>query len=78
MSETIQIEVTLDGGFLHDGVKYSKGDVSTEDYNLGMYFIRAGWAKDTSGVVPSVSPSTTETVLLVQDVVSQPKVTTGE
>lgn len=78
MSETIQIEVTIDGGFLHDGVKYSKGDVSTEDYAVGTYFIRAGWAKDTSGVVASVTPSVTDTVLLVEDLVVEHKTVTGE
>lgn len=66
--ETIQIEVIIDGGFLHEGVKYTKGDISTEPRELGEYFCRAGWAKDTLGIFPTASPKINETVLLVQDI----------
>lgn len=66
--ETIQIEVIIEGGFLHEGIKYSKGDVSTEPKAIGEYFCRAGWAKDTLGIVPTTTPSSTDTILLVQDI----------
>ena len=67
MSDTIQIEVIIDK-FLHDGVTYTKGDVSTEPKELGEYFCRAGWAKDTSGIFATAEPKRDEVVLLVQDI----------
>lgn len=66
--EKIQIEVTIEGGFLHEGIKYSKGDISTELYAVGEYFCRAGWAKATDGSLAASTPNRSETVLLVQDV----------
>lgn len=71
MSNTIQIKVIIEGGFLHDGVQYTKGDVSTEPTELGTYFCRAGWAEDTAGIVPTASPNSNEVVLLV-DSTTQP------
>jgi hypothetical protein len=73
----IQIKVTLPGGFLHDGVTYSEGDVSTEPKDLGEYFIRAGWAEDTSGTVTHPKPDKGDVILLVQDVASPSDVTLG-
>lgn len=63
MTQTIQIKVTIPGGFQHEGTFYSLDDVSTEPYELGLYFIKAGWASDTSGVVPSETPAINEVVL---------------
>lgn len=76
MNETIQIKVIVEGGFLHDGIKYTKGDVSTEPRELGMYFCRAGWAEDTSGIVPTAAPKADEVVLLV-DSTTQPSTLPG-
>jgi hypothetical protein len=73
--ETIQIRVTTPGGFIHEGIKYSEGDVSTEPYAIGYYFVaQAGWAEDTSGQVTKGSPSTTETILFTQDTSTQPNI----
>lgn len=63
MSNTIQIKVTVAGGFQHDHVFYSLDDVSTEPLELGLYFIQAGWAEDTAGVVPNNTPSSTDIIL---------------
>ena len=63
MSELLQIRVTIAGGFQHDNITYTLGDVSTEPYALGLYFIKAGWAEDTAGVVPSETPSSTDIIL---------------
>lgn len=62
--ETIQIKVTIEGGFTHDTIKYSKDDVSTEPKALGEYFIRAGWAVDTSEQFTAPKPSVSDTILL--------------
>ena len=67
MNDTIQIEVIIDK-FLHDGVTYTKGDISTEPKELGEYFCRAGWARDTTGVFPTAEPNPNEVILLVQDI----------
>jgi hypothetical protein len=77
MEEKIQIKVTIVGGFLHDGIRYSEGDVSTEPKELGEYFIRAGWAEDTSGSVTHTKPDKGDVVLMVQDVTSPSDVTLG-
>jgi hypothetical protein len=67
---TIQIRVIIPGGFLHEGIKYSEGDVSTEPHALGDYFIRAGWAVDTAGVVTHPVPDINTPIYLdVQDLV---------
>ena len=65
--ETIQIRVTIAGGFQHDYVTYSQGDISTEPLELGLYFIKAGWAEDTAGVVPNYTPSVNEVILAPVD-----------
>lgn len=62
--ETIQIKVILEGGFIHDTVKYSEDDVSTEPKALGEYFIRAGWAVDTSEQFTAPKPTSSDTILL--------------
>lgn len=62
--ETIQIKVIIEGGFIHDTVKYSKDDVSTEPKALGEYFIRAGWAVDTSEQFTAPKPTSSDTILL--------------
>ena len=67
MNDTIQIEVTIEGGFLHDGIRYTKGDISTEPRAIGEYFCRAGWARDTAGIFPTSAPTTSDVVLLVHD-----------
>jgi hypothetical protein len=66
--DTIQIRVIIPGGFLHEGVKYSEGDVSTEPAALGDYFIRAGWAVDTAGVVSHPVPGKNDVILLVDNI----------
>jgi len=63
MSDIIQIRVTIVGGFQHDNIFYSQGDVSSEPMELGLYFIKAGWAEDTAGIVPSETPSSTDIIL---------------
>lgn len=75
--ETIQIKVTISGGFLHDGIKYSEGDVSTEPKVLGEYFIRAGWAVDTAGEFTAPKPSLSDTILLEVDSTSSLNVQPG-
>ena len=70
MMETIQIKVTVEGGFQHDHVFYSKEDISTEPLELGLYFIKAGWAEDTSGVVPSCTPDKSEVILAPEHLMS--------
>ena len=65
--EKIQIRVTIADGFQHDYVTYSQGDVSTEPLELGLYFIKAGWAEDTAGVIPSYTPSVNEIILAPVD-----------
>ena len=62
--ETIQIKVIIEDGFTHDTVKYSKDDVSTEPKALGEYFIRAGWAVDTSEQFTAPKPALSDTILL--------------
>ena len=69
--DKIQIKVTIPGGFQHDGVFYSEGDVSTEMYVIGEYFIRAGWAEDTAGNVPSCTPDKSEIILAPENVIFQ-------
>ena len=69
--ETIQIKVTIMGGFQHDHVFYSEGDVSTEPLELGLYFIKAGWAEDTSGTIPSCTPDKSEIILAPDHLMSQ-------
>lgn len=68
MPETMQIKVIIPGGFLHEGVKYSEGDVSTETYELGKYFVRAGWAIDTTDTFKVNPPKLTDTILMVDSV----------
>jgi len=75
MTDKIQIRVTIAGGFQHDYVTYSFGDVSTEPYELGLYFIKAGWAEDTSGVIPSEHPSSTDIILAPVNLVAATPVT---
>lgn len=60
---TIQIKVTIPGGFQHDGITYSLDDVSTEPRDIGEYFIKAGWASDTSGLIPDNHPDKSEVIL---------------
>ncbi len=69
-NQTIQIKVTIPGSFLHDGIEYSQDDVSTEPLELGQYFIRAGWAIDTSGSFTAPIPASTDVVLLVENTTS--------
>lgn len=70
MSEMMQIKVTIPGGFIHEGVKYSENDVSTETYELGSYFVRAGWAEDTSDTFKVDKPKLTDTILMVDSIIS--------
>jgi hypothetical protein len=69
--ETIQIRVTIPGGFQHHGIQYSEGDVSTETLQDGDYFIRAGWAEDTAGTVVHPKPALTDVVLYVNDIINE-------
>jgi hypothetical protein len=71
---SIQVKVIIPGGFLHDGVRYSEGDVSTEPNELGSYFIRAGWAEDTAGLVIHPKPALSDTILMIEDII-QPAAT---
>ena len=60
--------------FQHKGNDYHKGEVRIVDDAAGEYFCRAGWARDTSGTIPTATPSTSEVVLEVQDASSVNKV----
>ena len=65
--ETMQIRVTTPGGFIHGGVKFSEGDVSTELHIYGKYFVDAGWAVDTSGTYMVPPPAITDVILAPTD-----------
>lgn len=69
--ETIQIRVTIPGGFQHHGIQYSEGDVSTEPFADGDYFIRAGWAEDTAGIVTHPKPALSDVILYVDNIINE-------
>jgi hypothetical protein len=67
MNDTIKVEILQE--FKHGRDTYFPSEVAIVDYAVGEFWCRAGWAKDTSGIVPTGTPSKDEVVLLVQDVV---------
>jgi hypothetical protein len=66
--KTIQIKVTIVGGFQHKGITYSLDDVSTEDFATGEYFIKAGWAVDNAGKISHPIPDKSEVILAPADI----------
>ena len=62
----MQIKVTIEYGFKHEGDTFEFEDVRTVNDEDGEYFCRAGWAEDLSGKIETASPSTTDVVLKVQ------------
>lgn len=56
--------------FSHKGQNFVEGETRVVDDKDGEYFCRAGWFKDSSGVVATGNPSFQDIVLEVEDVVS--------
>jgi len=65
------MQVNVLSTFQHRGQDFIQGEVRIVDDATGEYFCRAGWVEDTSGLVPTATPSVTDIVLEVQDVVNQ-------
>lgn len=62
----MKVEILTD--FQHKGQNFITGEIRVVDDATGEYFCRAGWVKDLDGVIPTASPSLSDTVLEVQPI----------